>query len=171
MTYVRVTNALAAATLLTFVSHAQAQSLPPEGELHVTFTATQEPPAKPMPIGDGKQYVQVNLIMSAVNDQGNPILNNMGGRCQLTRLVDDKAKTYESHGYCAYTDADNDQIFEKCDSKPGKPNTCELTGGTGKFQGLQASIIITSAPVKSTYEGTMQAVGHKNGTYKIVKTN
>jgi hypothetical protein len=25
--------------------------------------------------------------------------------------------------------------------------------------------------VKSTYEGTQQLVGHKNGTYKIVKTN
>jgi hypothetical protein len=47
---------------------------------------------------------------------------------------------YTSHGYCAYTDADNDQIFEKSDSKPGSAanqNSCELTGGTGKFQGLE----------------------------------
>ena len=109
--------------------------------------------------------------MSASNDQGNAVLNNMAGRCQLNRLIDIVAKTTEAHGYCAYTDADNDQIFEKCDFLPGKPNTCELMGGTGKFQGLQASIIITSAPVKSTYEGTLQSVGHKNGTYKIVKTN
>ncbi len=89
----------------------------------------------------------------------------------MNRLIDPAAKTVEAHGYCAYTDADNDQIFEKCDFLPGKPNTCELTGGTGKFEGLQGSIIITSAPVKSTYEGTQQLVGHKNGTYKIVKTN
>jgi hypothetical protein len=171
MMYARVTAALAAATLLTFASHAQAQSLPPEGELHVTYTATQVPPATPMTIGEGKQYVSQNLIMSASNDQGNAVLNNMGGRCQINRLIDTVAKTVESHGYCAYTDADNDQIFEKCDFLPGKPNTCELTGGTGKFQGLQASIIITSVPVKSTYEGSLQAVGHKNGTYKIVKTN
>jgi hypothetical protein len=171
MTYVRVTSALAAATLLTLVSNAQAQSLPSEGELHVTYTATQVPPANPMSIGEGKQYVSQNLIMSASNDQGNAVLNNMGGRCQLNRLIDTVTKTVESHGYCAYTDADNDQIFEKCDFLPGKPNTCELTGGTGKFQGLQASIIITSNVVKSPYEGTLQAVGHKNGTYKIVKTN
>jgi hypothetical protein len=171
MMYARVTSALAAATLLTLVSYAQAQSLPPEGQLHVTYTATQTPPANPMPIGDGKQYVQFNYIMSASNDQGNAVLNNMGGRCQINRLIDTPAKTTESHGYCAYTDADNDQIFEKCDFLPGKPNTCELTGGTGKFQGLQASIIITSVLVKSTYEGAQQLVGHKNGTYKIVKTN
>jgi hypothetical protein len=168
---IRVTGALAAAALLTFVSHAQAQSLPPEGELHVTFTATQAPAVNPMTIGEGKQYLQVNYIMSASNDQGNAVLNNMGGRCQLNRLVDGSAKTTETHGYCAYTDADNDQIFEKCDFLPGQPNTCVLTGGTGKFQGLQASVIITSVAVKSTYEGTQQIVGHKNGTYKIVKTN
>jgi len=176
MTYVHVTSVLAAATLLTFVSNAQAQSLPPGGELHVTFTATQEPAVKPMTIGDGTQYVQINLIMLAVNDQGNPILNNMGGRCQLTRLIEG-GKPTEQHGYCTYSDADNDQIFEKCDVARGQAlpagatNMCELTGGTGKFQGLQASVAITSIPVKSTYEGALQIIGHKNGTYKIVKTN
>src|SRR5215471_13933788 len=149
MTYVSVTSALAAAALLTFMSNAQAQSLPPEGELHVTYTATQVPPANPMSIGEGKQYVSQNLIMSASNDQGNAVLNNMGGRCQINRLIDTVAKTVEAHGYCAYTDADNDQIFEKCDFLPGKPNTCELTGGTGKFQGLQGSIVITSTLVVS----------------------
>jgi hypothetical protein len=51
MTYVGVTSALAAATLLTLVSNAQAQSLPSEGELHVTYTATQVPPANPMRAG------------------------------------------------------------------------------------------------------------------------
>jgi hypothetical protein len=176
MMYVRVTSALAAATLLTFVSHGQAQSLPPEGDLHVTFTATQDPAAMPMTIGDGKQYLQVNLIMLAVNDQGNPILNNMGGCCQLTRLIEG-GKSIEQHGYCTYSDAENDQIFEKCDVVRGQAlpagatNMCELTGGTGKFQGLQASVAITSIPVKSTYEGALQIIGHKNGTYKIVKTN
>jgi hypothetical protein len=62
--YVRVTSALAAATLLTLAANAQAQSLPPEGELHVTYTATQMPPVSPMPIGDGKQYLQVNYIIN-----------------------------------------------------------------------------------------------------------
>jgi hypothetical protein len=171
MMYVRVTSALAAFALFTLVSQAQAQSVPPEGPLQVTFTATQMPPANPMPIGSGKQYVQQNLIMSASNDLGNPVLNNMGGRCQFNRLLDTSAKPVQVHGYCTYTDADNDQIFEKCDFLPGQPNTCELTGGTGKFQGLQASIIITSMPVKSTYEGTQQIVGHKKGSYKIVRTN
>jgi len=169
MMYVRVTCAFTACFLLAPVSHGQAQSFPPEGPLRVTFRSTQTPPAKSMPIGGGKEYVQVNMVMSAVNDLGNPVLNNMGGRCQLNRLIDGSAKTVETHGFCTYTDADNDQIFEKCDFLPGSPNTCELTGGTGKFQGLQAPIVITSMPVKSTYEDALQIIGHKKGTYKILK--
>lgn len=177
MIRVHLKSALTMIALVTLASNAQAQSIPPEGELHVTFAATSVPPVKPMDIGDGKQYLQVNLIMSASNDQGNPILNNMGGRCQLTRLIDAATKAVEQHGYCTYIDADNDQIFEKCDFAPGQAapagatNSCVLTGGTGKFQGLQASLAITSMPIKSTYEGAFQIVGHKNGTYKIVKTN
>jgi hypothetical protein len=176
MMYVRMTSALTAAALLTLVVNAQAQPIPPQGELHVTFTTTQVPPVAPMLIGDGKQYLQVNLIMSASNDQGNPILNNMGGRCQLNRLNDTAAKSVETHGYCTYTDNDGDLIFEKCDFVPAAgqgaaTNNCVLTGGTGKFQGLQASIVITNTVLKSTYDGTYQSVGHKNGTYKIVKTN
>jgi len=110
-----------------------------------------------MSIGDGKQYVAQNLIMSASNDQGNAVLNNMGGRCQMNRLIDTVAKIVEAHGYCAYTGADNDQIFE--------------ADGRHRQIPRSARIIITSVPVKSTYDGTLQAVGHKNGTYKIVKTN
>jgi hypothetical protein len=65
----------------------------------------------------------------------------------------------------------DDQIFEQCDFMPGTPNKCKLTGGTGKFEGLQADIIITAASVKTNYDGIALIIGHKKGTYKIVKTN
>jgi hypothetical protein len=120
MVYLRVTSVLAAAALLTLVPHAQAQSLPPEGELHVTFTATQVQPVKPMPIGEGKQYVAQNLIMSASNDQGNAVLNNMGGRCQMNRLIDTVAKIVEAHGYCAYTDPITIRSFRSATSYPAR---------------------------------------------------
>jgi hypothetical protein len=61
--------------------------------------------------------------------------------------------------------------LEQCDFPPGAPNNCKLTGGTGKFENLQAALIITSNVVKSDYDGIGQVVGHKKGTYKIVKTN
>jgi hypothetical protein len=159
--------------LLSFaaVSTANAQGLPAEGPVSVTFTATQIPPSKPMPIGGGKEYVMVNMAMTASNDEGNPVLNNMGGRCQLSRTIDPSAKTMETHGFCTYVDSAGDQIFEQCDFVPGAPNKCKLTGGTGKFEGLEADLVITAGPLKNNYDGIAQTIGHKKGTYKIVKTN
>jgi hypothetical protein len=83
--------------------------------------------------------------MTASNDGGNPILNNMGGRCLFNVLADASAKTRESHGFCAYSDNAGDQIFEQCDFMPCAPNNCKLTWGTGKFDGIKADLVITTA--------------------------
>ena len=91
----------------------------------------------------------VNMAMTASNDNGNPVLNNMGGRCQLSRTIDPSAKTMETHGFCTYVDSAGDQIFEQCDFVPGAPNKCKLTGGTGKFEGLEADLVITAGPLKN----------------------
>src|SRR6202140_5845859 len=106
---------------------AQAQSLPPEGPVSFPFPATVIPPVKPMPIGGGKEFVVINQAMAASNDAGNPVLNNMAGRCQFTRLTDPSAKTVELHGFCTYADNEGDQIFEQCDFLPGARNNCKLT--------------------------------------------
>jgi hypothetical protein len=161
---------LSSVALLTTVSGVNAQNIPAEGPVSVSFTATQVPPAKPMPIGAGKEFVVLNMAMTASNDTGNPVLHNMGGRCQFFRTIDTSAKTIEQHGFCTYADNDGDQIFEQCDFLPGSANNCKLTGGTGKFEGLEASIVITAAPVKNNYEGIVQIIGQKKGSYKIVKT-
>jgi hypothetical protein len=169
-----ITHALLALSSLAAVLTAgsvQAQDFPPEGPLSVTFTATSIPPLKPMPIGGGKEFVVINQAMAASNDAGNPVLNNMGGRCQFTRLTDQSAKTVEMHGFCTYADNDGAQIFEQCDFLPGAPNNCTLTGGTGKFESLHAALIITAGPVKSNYDAIGQIIGHKKGTYKIVRAN
>ena len=171
MTSSRTLLTLSSIGLAMVAWNAQAQTIPPQGPVSVTFTATQIPPAKAMPIGGGKEYALISYAMTATNDGGNPILNNMAGRCQLTRLVDTSAKTAELHGYCTYADNDGDQIFEQCDFMPGAPNNCKLTGGTGKFQGLEAQLVITSSPLKSNYEGIFQMIGQKKGTYRIVKAH
>jgi hypothetical protein len=147
----------------------QAQSMPPEGPVSVIFTATPIPAPKPMPIGGGREFALVNQAMAASNEAGNPVLNNMGGRCQLSRLT--SAKTVEIHGFCTYVDKDGDQTFEQCDWMPGAPNNCKITGGTGKFEGLQATLVITIDPLKSNFDDISQVIGHKKGTYKFVKTN
>lgn len=103
-----------------------------------------------MAIGGGREFDLLNQAMAATNDAGNPVLNknpvlnNMGGRCQFSRLRDPSAKTVELRGFCTYVDKDGDQTFEQCDFLPGQPNKCKITGGTGKFEGLQAELIITT---------------------------
>ena len=171
MAIIHALLALSSVAAVLTADTVQAQGLPPEGPVSVTFTATQIPPPKPMPIGDGKEFVVINQAMAASNDAGNPVLHNMAGRCQLSFLSDPSAKTVEMHGFCTYADKEGDQIFEQCDFLPGAPNNCRLTGGTGKFESLQAELIITASVVKSDYDGIGQVVGHKKGTYKIIKTN
>jgi hypothetical protein len=168
----RVSLLVSCVALFAAVSGVNAQNFPAEGPLSVSFTATQIPPAKPMAIGPGKEFVVLNMAMTASNDTGNPVLHKMGGRCQFARTVDTSAKTTEQHGFCTYADSDGDQIFEQCDFLPGAPNNCKLTGGTGKFEGIRADLVITQVPpLKGNYEGIFQAIGHKAGSYKIVKTN
>src|SRR6478609_6304707 len=71
--------ALSFLSVISAVSTVNAQSLPAEGTLSVTFTATQTSPMKPFPIGDGKAYDVLNAAMTASNDTGNPVLNKMAG--------------------------------------------------------------------------------------------
>jgi hypothetical protein len=169
-----ISHALFALTSVAAVlaaANVQAQSIPPEGPVSVTFTATPIPPPKPMPIGGGREFDLLNQAMTATNDAGNPVLHNMGGRCQFSRLRDPSAKTVEIHGFCTYVDKDGDQTFEQCDFVPGQPNNCKITGGTGKFEGLQATLVITINPLKGNFDGISQVIGNKKGTYKFVKTN
>ena len=64
--------------VLLTATDVQAQSMPPEGPVSVTFTATLIPPPKPMPVGGGKEFDLMNQAMTATNDAGNPALHNMG---------------------------------------------------------------------------------------------
>jgi hypothetical protein len=149
---------------------AHAQSLPPQGEVNVTFTATNTNVLKPMPIAGGKEFVVINQSMAAINAAGNPVLNDMGGRCQLTRTGDAGGKPpFEIKGWCTYADKDGDQIFEECAILPNSPR-CTLNGGTGKFEGIRADLQITTSPIKSTYDGITQAIGTKKGTYQLSKS-
>jgi hypothetical protein len=116
--------------------------------------------------GDGKQFVVVNYSMTAVNNDGNPVLHMMGGRCEFGNVLDASNKPLEVRGWCTYVDKDGDQIVEQC----AVPK-CTLTGGTGKFEGLHADLQITNTPLKPIFDGITQSIGTKKGTYQISKTH
>jgi hypothetical protein len=79
MTITRVLLALSLVAVVLTASNARAQSIPLEGPVAVTFTATLIPALKPMPIGAGKEFVLLNRAMTASNDAGNPVLNKQRG--------------------------------------------------------------------------------------------
>ena len=74
MAIIHALLALSSFAVVLTAGTVQAQGLPPERPVSVTFTATQIPPVKPMPIGGGKEFVVVNQAISASNDAGNPVL-------------------------------------------------------------------------------------------------
>src|SRR3954470_13614851 len=101
----------------------------------------------------------VCVTSPAINAAGNPVLNDMGGRCQLTRTGDAGGKPpFEVKGWCTYADKEGDQIFEECAILPTSPR-CPLNGATGKFEGIRADLQIATSPIKSTYDGITQAIG------------
>jgi hypothetical protein len=51
---------LACLAVAALTANANAQSLPAEGPVAVTFTATEAPAAKPMSVGDGKEYTLIS---------------------------------------------------------------------------------------------------------------
>ena len=57
--------------------------------------------------------------------------------------------------------------MENCSSAGG--GTAKLVGGTGKFAGITGEYTFTEEFFGSPAEGVYQGIGHKKGTYKIVK--
>jgi hypothetical protein len=79
MAIIHALLALSSVAVVLTAGNVQAHSIPPERPVSFTFSATQIPPVKPMPIGGGKEFVVVNQAMSVSNDAGN--------RCSKTWVV------------------------------------------------------------------------------------
>jgi hypothetical protein len=151
-----------------------AEELPSEAKFSITYTAVNPAPSKAVSVGD-RDVVVSSTIMTAVNDGGTALLNNMAGRCNFMTETNKAAKTYETHGFCNYADKAGDQVFEEfMTNGPAKLGTPAVykgkwLGGTGKFEGLGGEFEIHPTPVLVS-ENLVQATGKKIGTYHITKT-
>lgn len=161
------------AVLLAFsFSAANAQSIPAEGKFTITYTSLNAAPVKPIAIGKDQEATVSSSMMTATNDSGGGLLHNLTGRCLMSATIDRVSKTLDQHGYCTYTDADGDQIFEKVafDKAPLGPVIVakgEWIGGTGKYAGLQGVFEIRHNSLKSPTEGVVQGAGKKIGSYRV----
>jgi hypothetical protein len=160
---------------LSCLAPAFAEEFPSEAKFSITYTAVNPAPSKAVSVGD-RDVIVSSIIMTAVNDEGNPLLNNMAGRCNFMSETNKTAKTIEAHGFCNYADKAGDQVFEEfMTNGPAKLGTPLIykgkwLGGTGKFEGLSGEFEIHPTPVLVT-ENLVQATGKKIGTYHIAKTH
>jgi len=151
-----------------------AQDLPREGHFSITYTGVNPSPVKPVPFGKDREAIVGVSLMTAVNDAGSGLLNNMAGRCILLTVIDRAAKTQDVHGYCSYADRAGDQVFEEVSTPTptglGQPARFagKWTGGTGKYAGLTGEFEITNSGNVAP-EGLYQAAGKKTGSYRLDK--
>ena len=145
---------------------AYAAGIPAEGPIDTTFTWTAKPQTMPT-VGGREAYIAEEwLVLTAANLDS--ILDKLAARCLAMGDQSTDGSSYMERGNCTLTDADGDHVFETYDVTDGK-GTGKLIGGTGKFQGITGELEITTAYFGSPAEGTYQGVGHKKGSYKIVK--
>ncbi len=97
------------------------------------------------------------------NDNGRPMFNAMGVRCQGMREIIGTEST--NRGTCVDTDKDGDEIYTTYEAK-GAVGSHIFTGGTGKYAGLTGTADYTLEPVKGPDGRGMSIVRHK-ATWKL----
>ena len=151
---------------------AGAQDLPAEGPFTINFTSTQFEPPAPIGIGPEREFGVFESHVLATNAEGRGLLHNLTGRCTGWFSIDRGAGTFEQHGHCQYIDPEGDLVWERFDfeSQPLAPvriASARWIGGTGKYDGLRGEFEIRVRPLRPASETVTQAIGSKQGTYRI----
>ena len=151
---------------------ASAQEIPREGPFTVNFTSIGIDPIPPVAIADDREMGIASSVMTTTNASGRGLLHNLTGRCLGWYMVDKTSASYEYHGHCNYTDGNGDIIFEKADFDfqplaTVRVGTGKWLGGTGKYSGLTGVFEIRVRPLKPAKTGIVQAIGTKEGRYRL----
>ena len=157
---------------LALTGAAAAQDLPPEGDFTINFTAIGVNPAPTFSIGPEREWGVFDAVMTATNAEGSGLLHNLTGRCASWFVIDTGPGTFEQHGHCNYTDADGDAIWEKFDFDPQPLGPVRIAagrwiGGSGKYDGIRGEFEIRVRPLRPGREDVAQAIGTKQGSYRI----
>ena len=144
----RTTCGLALATGLVFAQCAHAQQLPRSGSIswHTGWKAA----ADVVNVAENHVIGRGNVTGVTFNDKGSGPLHLGPANCVDTFDLIDGEGT--DKGFCAFGDADGDRIFTAFTGTigpDGASGTNEITGGTGKYAGIQGS-----GPWKCKFAGT-----------------
>ena len=71
-------------------------------------------------------------------------------------------------GYCLFTDKDGDKFVEPINRQAGATKgTATLTGGTGKYKGIEGSLEFQDVVLAETAPGHYNNIGKNIGSYKL----
>ena len=147
-----------------FGTPALAGELPKQGNYSTKWAISG--PYTAIEIGEDQSAWSSTFTAVIWNDAGEGILHDMSGNCVGMGSQEPNAPFMDS-GYCAYADADGDQIFEYWyETEEGK-GTMTMLGGTGKFAGIQASATYEYVYTPDAPEGTFNGYGHSKGSYTL----
>jgi hypothetical protein len=153
---------IVAGALMLQAAHGLAADLAKQGNFTVSYTSIQIGTNSLDP-GDGKSPYTREWSIVATNDAGSGLFHNMSAKCFGVGVAGGIT------GYCLYVDKDGDKFLEPIYREPGaSKGTATLTGGTGKFKGIEGSLefqIATLFPAVS--QGQFNHTGRKTGSYKL----
>jgi hypothetical protein len=103
-------------------------------------------------------------IGTTVTKEGD-IFNNTSGRCLGTFTM--VGEEYHEMGSCSFTDADGDAYFGLYERKNKETGTWKVTGGTGKYEGMQQTGTWMPYTQITAPAGRAQACNKQSGTWKL----
>ena len=153
-------SALSLVLFAAFGASALAGELPKQGTYSLTWTFSG--PYTLLEVGEDEWAWISNFTLVIWNNAGEGIYHDMTGDC-----IEIGGPERQTSGYCTYTDADGDKIFEAYTEEEEGKGHDTLTGGTGKYAGLQGGGKYEYAFTPDTPEGTFHGYGHTEGSYTL----
>jgi hypothetical protein len=91
--------------------------------------------------------------------------NNVIGFCEGVWSM--ASGNYQEHGVCEFTDSTGDKFFGRYVKDGNADGKWQVTGGTGKYEGMEQGGLFNIATQKPTLQGQLGAVFHWWGNYKM----
>lgn len=137
------------------------QTLPKQGQIEATYTASGADVRNISVSGDDAVYLFESTLLMTNNSKA-PLMQNVTARC-----VEAGFSAGTATGYCVYSDKDGDKFVEAFTYQGGSTTGKGTLGsGTGKYKGIEGHFDWQQVLALPSDKGTYNYVG-KDGSYRI----
>jgi hypothetical protein len=139
-----------------------AQTLPKQGNIEATYTASGADVRNISVSGDDAVYLFESTLLMTNNNKA-PLMQDVTARC-----VEAGFSAGTATGYCVYSDKDGDKFVEAFTYQGGSTKGKGTLGsGTGKYKGIEGHFDWQQTLALPSDKGTYNYVGKKTGSYRI----